>query len=412
VSVHIGVHQATARVGVPLGHGRAGQVGQHFEKGVGFADADGQADPVVLDVEATFQVGSGAFRQVVGPTPFDGPERPGHGPDVGDGRAAGRKLFVVEQRRPVHGVGNVGQDGSRHTVVGQDVFQVAQVGRRDEARHDVHPAMRRGLFPHELAGQGGHGRVPAFHMGAGIARGGDVDDFRQGQGAELLAELGQKPGHVIPDGLGQAGGGHAHDRGPVLGHDVQDAFFEIRAAAEHGLLFPEGRGGDVHGLAEMADDVAAHVGGAALAAVQVGDGPLHALEGQGGAQRRAQLAGVGGGDVGGIAHDLSPATSRLSASARALAAASRRGTNRHTGLVAEAWTSLAKLSMPIKPSRASLRSWLWSQKPTPSLWAMGRSLTPPTKRSTSSSRTYFDSSSGLESSTMTVPGSQMAASSS
>src|ERR1035437_4496209 len=81
------------------------------------------------------------------------------------------------------------------------------------------------------------------------------------------------------------------------------------------------------------------------------------------------------------------------------------GTNCHTGLSTEAWTSRAKLSIPAKPASASLRSWLWSLNPIPSLCAIGRSLTPPMNRSTSRSRQNFANSSGFESSTMTVSGS-------
>ena len=36
----------------------------------------------------------------------------------------------------------------------------------------------------------------------------------------------------------------------------------------------------------------------------------------------------------------------------------RRGTSFHTGDITEQWTSRAKLSMPSKPARATLRSWL------------------------------------------------------
>ena len=119
-------------------------------------------------------------------------------------------------------------------------------------------------------------------------------------GGCFLAELPHDPGHVVADGLGQAGGGHPDEPGAVFVHDVAQALLEVGAAAVDRLLFPQGGGGDVHGLPVMADDVAAHVSGAALGAVEERHRPLDAPEGQAGPQRLAELAGVGGGNVCGF----------------------------------------------------------------------------------------------------------------
>ena len=73
-------------------------------------------------------------------------------------------------------------------------------------------------------------------------------------------------------------------RAPYLVHDVLEALLEVGAAAIDRVLLPQGRGGDVHGLPEMADDVAPHIGGAALGAVEKGHRPFNPPEGQTGPQ--------------------------------------------------------------------------------------------------------------------------------
>jgi hypothetical protein len=47
----------------------------------------------------------------------------------------------------------------------------------------------------------------------------------------------------------------------------------------------------------MADDIAPHIGGATLGAVEKGHRPFNPPEGQTGPQRFAELAGVGGGSI-------------------------------------------------------------------------------------------------------------------
>jgi len=47
----------------------------------------------------------------------------------------------------------------------------------------------------------------------------------------------------------------------------------------------------------MADDIAPHIGSAALRPVQIRDSTLDPLEGQTGPKRGAEFAGIGGGDI-------------------------------------------------------------------------------------------------------------------
>ena len=114
---------------------------------------------------------------------------------------------------------------------------------------------------------------------------------------QLPAKLLHQSGHVVADGLGETGGRHPDEAGAILVHDVFEALLEVGAAAIDGMLLPQGRGRNVHGLPEMADDVAPHIGGAPLGAVEKGHRPFNPPEGQAGPQRLAQLAGVGGGSI-------------------------------------------------------------------------------------------------------------------
>ena len=104
-------------------------------------------------------------------------------------------------------------------------------------------------------------------MAAGIARGVDVHQDRLTFGSGLALVFGEQHRHVVADGLGEAGGGDADYLGMVLGGDVFQAQLKVGTAAVDGILFPERGGGDIDRLVEMADNIAAHIGGAALRAV-------------------------------------------------------------------------------------------------------------------------------------------------
>ena len=107
-----------------------------------------------------------------------------------------------------------------------------------------------------------------------------------------------QPRHVLADGFRQAGRGRADELRLVLAGDVQRALREILAAAENRAFLVEVRRRDVNRFAEMADEIAADVGRAALRAVQKRDAALDAAKRQARAQRRAELAGVArGGEI-------------------------------------------------------------------------------------------------------------------
>ena len=221
----------------------------------------------------------------------------------------------------------------------------------------------------ELGDHGAHRGMEAVHVGAGIAGGRHRHD-RGIAGFGVLLKFNQDARHIVADGFGQAGGGHADQLRMILPDDVAQALLQIVAAAKDGAVLGEVGGRDVHRLAEMTDQVPAHIGGAALRTVHQGHRPADAAERQAGAERRAELAGV---LRRGVDRLLLAAEARLQ---RRRAGGHngdhgvpprRAGAKRHTGLMQVACTSRAKFNMPTKPANATLRSWLWSQKPTPSL---------------------------------------------
>ena len=154
--------------------------------------------------------------------------------------------------------------------------------------------------------------------------------------------------------------------GMILRGDVLQAAAQILSAAEDGAGFAEAGGRDVHRLAEMADDVAAHVGRAALRSVQKRHRAFDSAQRQAGAQRRTELARVPGRDIVGrrcrLLKDVQARATLISALISAvvlalIAIAFRlRGVSFHTGLITVEYTSRAKFTMPANPARASLRS--------------------------------------------------------
>jgi len=119
-----------------------------------------------------------------------------------------------------------------------------------------------------------HRHVEALHVGAAVAGGGDRDDRGRFSPIQLPAKLLNQTRHVVADGLGETGGSHPDEAGPILVHDVLEAGFEVGPAAIDGVLLPQGRRRNVDGLPEMADDIAPHIGGATLGAVEKGHRPF------------------------------------------------------------------------------------------------------------------------------------------
>ena len=225
-----------------------------------------------------------------------------------------------------------------------------EIGGRDDPGQKVHALVLRALLGQAMD-QGPDCGVEAFGVGPRVTRRGDVDHFRQMRTFD--AELAKEHFHVLSDGLGQAGRGDADQPRRVLPRHVLQPETEVLLSTEDRRRLAEVRRSDIQRFFEMADHVTANIGGTPLRSVQEGDRSLDAPERQAGAQGRAELAGVArGGErrrFGGGAgnHFL--------------------GTSFHTGDITELCTSRAKLTIPRKPARASLRSWLWSQNPIPNL---------------------------------------------
>ena len=98
----------------------------------------------------------------------------------------------------------------------QNFLQVADIRRGDEARQEIDRAGRLAAFGQLLHHRLDRG-VKAFHVGAAVAGGRDRDDRRQPLPGQLLSSNSRTShGHVVADGLGQAGGGDADEAGSYL----------------------------------------------------------------------------------------------------------------------------------------------------------------------------------------------------
>ena len=83
----------------------------------------------------------------------------------------------------------------------------------------------------------------------------------------------------------------------VLTGDVRQTRLEIPRAAKDRLLFAEAGRADINRLAEMTDEIAPDVSGAALAAVQERHATCQAAEDHAGSQRRAEFTGIARGGI-------------------------------------------------------------------------------------------------------------------
>ena len=191
--------------------------------------------------------------------------------------AARRNPLILGPGRAVHRVGVIGQQDGLQAEVAKDRLQ-----RRRSAGEPIGAitlmASWRGPSLASASTSAHHGGVIAFLVAARVARRRDVNHLGKNRTA-LGDDLAEIHRNVVADGLGQTGRGDADQAGCVLADHVFQADAQVFAAAEDGRFFAEVRGGDIQRLAEMADHVAADVGGAALRAVQQRHGPLHAAEG-------------------------------------------------------------------------------------------------------------------------------------
>jgi hypothetical protein len=168
-------------------------------------------------------------------------------------------------------------------------------------------------------------------------------------------------GHVVADRLGKARRGDP-DRGrSVLALDVREGLDEAFPPAENGGRLGEVLRGDVHRLAEVADNVAPHVGRTALRAVNEGDAAFDPAKCDARAERRAELARIPADAVerpdGAITISLWIASSRARTGGRETPNRARR---RRVHLARE-------INHPLESASGIFRSWLWSQNAIPIL---------------------------------------------
>ena len=101
----------------------------------------------------------------------------------------GGNLLVVQLGRAVQGLGEIRQDDPGNPEIRQDFLQVADIRRGDETRQEIDRLgglAALGQLLHHRLDRG----VKTFHVGAGVAGGGDRDDLRQRRlPCQLLAEL-------------------------------------------------------------------------------------------------------------------------------------------------------------------------------------------------------------------------------
>ena len=101
-------------------------------------------------------------------------------------------------------------------------------------------------------------------MGSPVTGGRGMD-----QGGDLHTRIGslvlfQVKTDIIANGLRQTGGSDADGRRLVLARQVVQGDPQVVGAAEDGRRFAEIRGGNIYGLLEMADHVAAYISRTAL----------------------------------------------------------------------------------------------------------------------------------------------------
>ena len=194
-------------------------------------------------------------------------------------------------------------------------------------------------------------------MRAAVARRGNMHQHRPLGSRAFFQILVQQPVHVLADRLGQTGGRNSNQRRMILRGHVVQPLPQVRPSAENRTSLAEARSRNIHRLAEMADDVAPHIGGAALRSMQKrqrsGDPAHHQRR----PQRSTGLAWVARGNPVRSCRALRR-TGRRAHFTTSSALPRLRGVSRHTGLITLLYTSRAKFTMPSNPASASLRSWL------------------------------------------------------
>ncbi len=184
-----------------------------------------------------------------------------------------------------------------HAEFSDHPLDLPHVAGIDESGQDVDPfllrlAIRlREVGDHRLA----HVREPG-DVGAHVTGRVGMDDDLAFRDLRLLDDAGD----VVADRLAQAGGVDGHDVGVVDLEDVLDRRLQVRRPAEDRGAFGERARGGHDRVPEVAGQVHAVVGAAALRAVAVGQAAVDAQRGVHGPER---LAGLGRVDLScGVLH--------------------------------------------------------------------------------------------------------------
>ena len=211
-----------------VGGNTPGQVFQPLKELVRLPKADGHPQRAPGHSESFLQEAPRGRLGKQGAPEFQGGPGSPHGLNSQQGRAAGRDLVIIQLSLTIQGLGNIRQDDPRDPEISQDLLQVSDIRRGNEARQEIDRAggfaVLGQLVHHRL-----HRHVEALHVGAAVAGSGDGDDLRRFRVLQFLAKLPHYHGHIVADGLGETGGGHPDEPGPILVHDVLEALFKVRA---------------------------------------------------------------------------------------------------------------------------------------------------------------------------------------
>ena len=135
----------------------------------------------------------------------------------------------------VHGIGNIGDGQHRQAERFHQLFQLFHIRRGQVRTRQQIDLTGHGFAPLRQGGNNRlHGRRIPFLQRAAVIGGRGVNDRHMGRFGMLLAELDDGAVHIIPHGLGQAGGHHPHHLGGELLDHPGDPLFQVLPAAENG----------------------------------------------------------------------------------------------------------------------------------------------------------------------------------
>ncbi len=201
MTIDHGVDETTTFFGIATWNITARNFGQSVHEGITFTQANGHTETTIFHVETLFKHGAcGLLGQAT--TKFKRAGRTRHGTDGLKRRAARRNGFVVEQGLAVQGLRNVRQNIHRQSEVFENIFEMANIFWRDEASAQVHGAIVRNLFSHELFCYSTNSVGPTVHVRTFVARRAHVHYFWQIKIAKFFLEFHKDTRYVVANGLG------------------------------------------------------------------------------------------------------------------------------------------------------------------------------------------------------------------